>query len=78
MFEERPVRKSFVAYSAVHFFRIFLVGISIPGRNTALHLIVVVISVAPGFVFYALTFHKVLNLKSERKIFWIVAVIVYR
>jgi hypothetical protein len=56
-------------------FILFLVGISIPGRGTALHIIVVVTSVALGFVFYALTLHQVLKLKSERRIFWIVAVV---
>jgi len=56
-------------------FILFLVGISIPGRGTALHIIVVVTSVALGFLFYALTLHQVLKLKSERRIFWIVAVV---
>ena len=59
-------------------FILFLVGVSIPGRGTALHIIVVVTAVALGFVFYLLTFHQVLtspSLKGQRRIFWIVALV---
>lgn len=59
-------------------FMLFLVGVSIPGRGTALHIIVVVTAVALGFVFYLLTFHQVLtspSLKGQRRIFWIVALV---
>jgi len=59
-------------------FILFLVGISIPGRGTILHIIVVVTAVLLGFVFYVLTFHQVLttpSLKGERRIFWIVAIV---
>jgi hypothetical protein len=59
-------------------FILFLVGISIPGRGTALHIIVVVTAVALGFVFYILSFHEVLttpSLRGERRIFWIVAIV---
>ena len=56
-------------------FILFLIGISIPGRGTALHIIVVVTSIVLGFVFYAVSFKQVLSLKSERRIFWIVAIV---
>jgi hypothetical protein len=56
-------------------FILFLVGISIPGRGTPLHIIVVVISILLGFVFYTLSLRQVLRLKGERRIFWIVAVV---
>jgi len=56
-------------------FILFLVGISIPGRGTTLHVVVVVISVVLGFLFYALTFHQALRVKGERRIFWIVAIV---
>ncbi|HEV8506173.1 MAG TPA: hypothetical protein VGQ53_12255 [Chitinophagaceae bacterium] len=59
-------------------FILFLVGVSIPGRGTALHIVVVVTAVALGFAFYVLTFHQVLttpSLKGERRIFWIVAIV---
>jgi hypothetical protein len=56
-------------------FILFLVGISIPGRGTALHIIFVVTGLVLGFVFYALSFRQVLNLKNERRIFWIVAIV---
>jgi NADH:ubiquinone oxidoreductase subunit 6 (subunit J) len=59
-------------------FILFLVGVSIPGRGTALHIIVVVTAVALGFVFYILTFHQVLtspSLKGQRRIFWIVTLV---
>jgi hypothetical protein len=56
-------------------FILFLVGISIPGRGSALHIIFVVTGVVLGFVFYALSLRQVLNLKSERRIFWIVAIV---
>ena len=59
-------------------FILFLVGVSIPGRGTALHIIVVVTAVALGFVVYLLTFHQVLtspSLKGQRRIFWIVALV---
>ena len=59
-------------------FILFLVGISIPGRGTALHIIVVVAAVALGLVVYILTLHQVLttpSLKGERRIFWIVAIV---
>ena len=56
-------------------FILFLIGISIPGRGTTLHVIVVVTSIVLGFVFYAVSFKQVLSLKSERRIFWIVAIV---
>ena len=56
-------------------FILFLIGISIPGRGTALHVIVVVTSIVLGFVFYAVSFKQVLSLRSERRIFWIVAIV---
>jgi len=76
MSEERSVMKNLSLLILLFVsFILFLVGISISGRNTALHIIVVVISVALGFLFYVLTFHQVLKLRSERRIFWIVAVV---
>lgn len=59
-------------------FILFLVGVSIPGRDTALHIIVVVTAVLLGFAFYLLSFRQVLttpDLKGERRIFWIVAIV---
>src|SRR4030095_15130478 len=59
-------------------FILFLIGISIPGRGTALHIIIVVAAVTMGFVFYVLTFRQVLkssSLSNERRIFWIVAIV---
>jgi len=56
-------------------FILFLVGISIPGRGAALHIIFVTTGIVLGFVFYVLSFRQVLNLKSERRIFWIVAIV---
>jgi len=56
-------------------FILFLVGISIPGRGTALHIIVVATAVLVGFVFYVLSFRKALQLNGERRIFWIVAIV---
>ena len=59
-------------------FILFLVGISIPGRGTVLHILVVVTAVALGFVVYMITFHQVLttpSLKGQRRIFWIVAIV---
>ena len=56
-------------------FILFLVGISIPGRGTTLHIIFVVTGVLLGFVFYSLSFKQVVSLRSERRIFWIVAIV---
>ena len=59
-------------------FILFLVGISIPGRGTALHILFVVTSIILGLTFYMLSFHQVLttpSLKGERRIFWIVAIV---
>ncbi len=59
-------------------FILFLIGVSIPGRDSALHIIVVVTAVVLGFVVYVLTFHQVLTtpaLKGEKRIFWIVAIV---
>ena len=59
-------------------FILFLVGISIPGRGTALHILFVVTGVVLGLTFYVLSFHQVLtteSLKGERRIFWIVAIV---
>jgi len=65
---------SFITLLFVSFI-LFLVGISIPGRGTALHIIVVATAVLVGFVFYALSFRKALQLNGERRIFWIVAIV---
>ena len=65
---------SFITLLFVSFI-LFLVGISIPGRGTALHIIVVATAVLVGFVFYALSFRKALQLTGERRIFWIVAIV---
>jgi hypothetical protein len=59
-------------------FILFLIGISIPGRETPLHIIFVVAGVLLGFIFYLLTFRQVLrtsSLSSGRRIFWIVAIV---
>jgi multisubunit Na+/H+ antiporter MnhB subunit len=74
--EEKPVMKnlSLVILLFVSFI-LFLVGISIPGRGTTLHIIFVIAGVALGFVFYALSFRQALQLSGERRIFWIVAIV---
>jgi hypothetical protein len=59
-------------------FLLFLIGISIPGTGTPLHVIFVVAGTALGFIFYVLTFMQVLktpSLSSGRRIFWIVAIV---
>ena len=56
-------------------FILFLVGISIPGRGTTLHIVFVSAGVVLGFIFYLLSFKQILRLKEERKIFWIVALV---
>jgi len=56
-------------------FILFLVGISIPGRGTTLHILFVVTGMVLGFAFYVLSFRQVLNLRSERRIFWVVAIV---
>ena len=56
-------------------FILFLIGVSIPGRGTALHIFVVVTAVMLGAVFYVLSLRQALNLKTERRIFWIVAIV---
>jgi len=59
-------------------FILFLVGISIPGRETPLHILFVVAGTVLGFIFYVLTFMQVLktpSLTSGRRIFWIVAIV---
>ena len=74
--KERAVMKNLsLLILLVISFILFLIGISIPGRGTALHVIVVVTSIVLGFVFYAVSFKQVLSLKSERRIFWIVAIV---
>jgi len=59
-------------------FILFLVGISIPGRETPLHILFVVAGTVLGFIFYVLTFMQVLKTSSltpGRRIFWIVAIV---
>jgi len=56
-------------------FILFLVGISIPGRGTTLHILLVSASVVLGFIFYSLSFKQALGIRGERKIFWIVAIV---
>jgi hypothetical protein len=59
-------------------FILFLVGVSIPGREAPLHVILVVAGTALGFIFYVLTFMQVIktpSLTAGRRIFWIVAIV---
>ena len=56
-------------------FILFLIGVSIPGRGAALHIIFVVAGLLTGFIFYVLSFSQALRLKTERRIFWIVAIV---
>lgn len=59
-------------------FVLFLVGISIPGRETPLHVIFVVAGTCLGFAFHVLTFMQVIktpSLSPGRRIFWIVAIV---
>lgn len=74
--KERAVMKNLsLLILLVISFILFLIGILIPGRGTTLHVFVVVTSIVLGFVFYAVSFKQVLSLKSERRIFWIVAIV---
>jgi hypothetical protein len=59
-------------------FILFLVGISIPGIDSPLHIIVVVISVLLGFIFYLRIFLEVLKsreLNSGERTLWTVAIV---
>jgi hypothetical protein len=59
-------------------FALFLIGISIPGRERPLHIIFVVAGVVLGFIFYLLTVRDMLqtpSLKGGKRIFWIVAIV---
>jgi len=57
-------------------FVLFLIGVSIPGRGTPLHIIFVVAGTTLGFIFHVLTFRQVIktpSLSPGRRTFWIVA-----
>ena len=57
---------------------LFAIGISIPGRESLLHIIFVVAGTALGFIFYMLTLMQVIrtaSLSPGRRIFWIVAIV---
>jgi hypothetical protein len=59
-------------------FILFLVGVSIPGMQTPLHVIFVVAATALGFIFYIVTFMQVIKTRSlnpGQRIFWIVAIV---
>jgi phospholipase D-like protein len=59
-------------------FILFLIGVSIPGVGTVLHVVLVVVATILGFIFYVLTFMQVLrtpSLSPGRRIFWIVAIV---
>jgi hypothetical protein len=59
-------------------FLLFMIGISIPGIRTPLHIIFVVAGVTLGFIFYILTLRQVIktpSLNSGKRIFWIVAIV---
>ena len=59
-------------------FILFLIGVSIPGTGTVLHVIFVVAGTFLGFVFYVLTLTQVLktaSLSPGRRVFWIVAIV---
>ena len=59
-------------------FILFLIGVSIPGMGTVLHVVLVVGATILGFIFYVLTFMQVLktpSLTPGRRIFWIVAIV---
>src|SRR5690349_13119927 len=59
-------------------FVLFLIGISIPGIDSPLHIILVVASVAIGFSFYLVVFLEVVRspeLTRGERILWIVAII---
>ena len=59
-------------------FILFLVGISIPGRNRPIHIIPVVAAVLLGLIFYVQIFREVIKtpeLGSDERIFWIVAIV---
>ena len=57
---------------------LFAIGISIPGRESLLHIIFVVAGTALGFIFYMLTLLQVIRtptLSPGRRIFWTVAIV---
>ena len=57
---------------------LFAIGISIPGRESLLHIIFVVAGTALGFIFYMLTLLQVIRtptLSPGRRIFWMVAIV---
>ena len=59
-------------------FIMFLVGISIPGRDSPLHIIIVSLAVLIGFDFYLRVFHQVRTLpeltRGERTL-WTIAIV---
>ena len=59
-------------------FILFLIGVSIPGTGTVLHIVLVVAGTVLGFTFYVLTFMQVLktpSLSPGRRVFWIVVIV---
>ena len=60
-------------------FILFLVGVSIPGRQKPIHIILVVLGVTVGFIFYVLTFllvRKKASLSGGERTLWTVAIII--
>jgi len=59
-------------------FVLFLVGISIPGIDSPLHIILVVVAVALGFIFYVRIFLEVIRsdeLNQGERTLWTVAIV---
>jgi hypothetical protein len=59
-------------------FVLFIVGTTIPGTGSPLHVSFIVAGTILGFIFYLLTFIKVLktpSLGSGRRILWIVVIV---
>jgi hypothetical protein len=60
-------------------FILFLVGVSIPGRQKPIHIILVVLGVVLGFIFYLLTFYlirKKASLGRGERMLWTVAIVI--
>ncbi len=59
-------------------FVLFIIGITIPGIGSPLHIIFVATGITLGFIFYLLTFIQALktpSLSNGRRIFWIIAIV---
>lgn len=59
-------------------FFLFIVGIFIPGTKNPWHIILIIAGLVTGFIFYLLSFQKMLKdrrLIKGRRMFWIVSIV---